>query len=564
MPTNALAFNYLGLAYHQTGRLPEAEKAYQRALGLNHDLPEVHFSLGCLYLEQNRIDAAKSELTTFTLRRSNSLEGWLRLGTAHLRAVGSGPAYARSAELSAAERSFGEALRLNPADPEALNGIGLARLQRNRVSEALQSFTKALEAQPNFAPALLNLAVVHHQQLNDKGAALRHYQHYLSLKPAPNNAPAVEALVAQIQRELAPPTPARPTPLVQSPPTNMLAAAPQPTPILKTNQPEPPKVQSVARTAPTNPPRTAAQPKAEPPSETPKKVASAPARTTPNPPPATNTPPQVVRVAEEPAIREAQDDPSKPTVAPPTASPLVTTAAVSGLPKQPKQPKRSILQKINPAKLFSGGSKAPASPTAGSPTTDGAAATRDPNPQITGTADTPLPRGLPRYAYKAPKKPSPGNRTEAERWFAQGVQEQQSQRVADSIRTYRRATQLDPAYYEAYYNLGLAASENRDFTQALTAYEYALSLRPQSRDARYFFATTLKQAGYPLDAMAEFEKLVASFPNDVRTHLALGNLYAQQLNQPNKARMHYLKVLEIDPNHPQAPTIGYWLSYHPR
>jgi Flp pilus assembly protein TadD len=43
-------------------------------------------------------------------------------------------------------------------------------------------------------------------------------------------------------------------------------------------------------------------------------------------------------------------------------------------------------------------------------------------------------------------------------------------------------------------------------------------------------------------------------------HLALGNIYAQQLHDPAQARAHYLKVLQLDPRNPQATDIQFWLS----
>ena len=96
MPTNALALNYLGLAFHQAGQVPEAERAYLRALALNHDLTEVHYDLGCLWLNPgNKPEQAKAELISYTLRRPNSPEGWLKLGEAQLR----------THELAAAEKS---------------------------------------------------------------------------------------------------------------------------------------------------------------------------------------------------------------------------------------------------------------------------------------------------------------------------------------------------------------------------------------------------------------------------------------------------------------------------
>ena len=66
----------------------------------------------------------------------------------------------RAREPSAAEKSFNEALRLNPQSLEAMNGLGLAKLQRGRAAEAAQCFESALKQQPDYRPALLNLAIV--------------------------------------------------------------------------------------------------------------------------------------------------------------------------------------------------------------------------------------------------------------------------------------------------------------------------------------------------------------------------------------------------------------------
>jgi tetratricopeptide (TPR) repeat protein len=111
--------------------------------------------------------------------------------------------------------------------------------------------------------------------------------------------------------------------------------------------------------------------------------------------------------------------------------------------------------------------------------------------------------------------------------------------------------------------LGLAATQAGNFPAALTAYESALAVQPRSLDARYNFALVLKQANYIADAVNELERVVVTYPNETRAHLALGNLYAQQLQQPAKARQHYSKVLEVEPRHPQARDIRYWLAANP-
>ena len=91
----------------------------------------------------------------------------------------------------------------------------------------------------------------------------------------------------------------------------------------------------------------------------------------------------------------------------------------------------------------------------------------------------------------------------------------------------------------------------------------ALAIQPDSVDARYNFGLALKVAGHVTDAVNELNKIVASNPDEVRAHLALGNIYAQQLNDPAPARQHYLKVLQLDPGNSQAPDIQFWLSSNP-
>ena len=100
LPTNAAAWNYLGLSYHRSHRPADAENAYRRALLLNHDLGEARYNLGCLLLEQNRLEAAKSELLAFTLRRGNSLDGLMMLGATQMRLK----------DFTGAEKSYGDAL----------------------------------------------------------------------------------------------------------------------------------------------------------------------------------------------------------------------------------------------------------------------------------------------------------------------------------------------------------------------------------------------------------------------------------------------------------------------
>jgi tetratricopeptide (TPR) repeat protein len=182
-------------------------------------------------------------------------------------------------------------------------------------------------------------------------------------------------------------------------------------------------------------------------------------------------------------------------------------------------------------------------------------------PGDSGVSNKPIEPG--RYGYLSPAPPKPGNRREAEAAFAQGQKSQRADRPAEALPAFRRAAQLDPSCFEAYYSVGLTAFRLRSFPVALTAWEYALALRPDNADVRYNFALTLKAAGYPRDAVDELEKLLSLHPDEARGHLTLGNLYAEELRDVSRARQHYYKVLQLDPRNPQAQAIRYWLVANP-
>jgi tetratricopeptide (TPR) repeat protein len=169
---------------------------------------------------------------------------------------------------------------------------------------------------------------------------------------------------------------------------------------------------------------------------------------------------------------------------------------------------------------------------------------------------------FPRYRYRATGNLKPGDRVAAERYLGEGYQAHSRYRYSEAIGAYQKAIQSDSSFFDAHYNLGVAAFENGDLPLALSSYETALTIQPDSLKARFNFASTLEEAGYPRDAADELDKLAVMHPNEVRVHSTLGNLYAKKLGDPRRARVHYLRVLELDPRHPDATAIRYWLEEH--
>ena len=544
--TNALAaaqaWNYLGVAYHHTGDTAGSEKAYQHALSLNHDLAEAHYNLGCLLLAENKLEPARTELTAYALRRGNSPEGFLKLGVVQFRAH----------DLAAADKSFNDALRLSPQNPEALNGLGLVRIQQRRFSDAAQCFSSALKAQVDYRPALLNLAIVNQSYLKDRAAALQKYREYVALKPAPANADAVAETIRELEQEMT--SVARPATINTVPQPVVNSTPPRSTPTNLTRVASGTRPETLTNTQKANP--TSANARSSP--------GVAPASNPPVSAPA--TPVEVVRLPSEPSIKPAQDLSSQPAPThASTAQPLVTTSTLPATASSGKNGKHGFLETINPLNLFHNGEKSaprttpiPAAGSAQNQTPQAPSSTPSSSPGATAA------NAGPRYQYKSPAAPSPGDHATAQRACDQAVQAYKEHRIADAAQAYRQATQLDPAFFEAQYNYGLVATDAGNLNAALTAYEYALAIRPDSADARYNFALVLKQAKYFADAADELEALLAAHPNEARAHLALANIYAQQLSQASLARQHYSKVLELDSKNPQAAAIRLWLKANPQ
>jgi tetratricopeptide (TPR) repeat protein len=553
LPKNALAWNYLGLAYHGNGQFEPAANAYRTALSLDHKLMVVRYNLGCLYLERDNLAAAMDELKSYTLLRPAALEGWLKLGTAQLRAR----------RLEEAEKSFRTALDLHAKHPEALNGLGLVQVQRRRWQDALNHFNVAALQDPPFAPALLNSAVIQHQYLNNRSVALQRYRQYLSLQPRPADWESVESTARQLEQEL------NPAPIA----SRAALAPPAALASTKTNSPPPPGDKTPRTVTPlpasvhpaparTNVPSLTTLPKTSAPSAVPSTNALA---ATTRPPPESARPPikppapksgevstakpatvEVTQVQSDLVLKPAQELTRNPSPPLPEAPAVDRTAATN---ETTNGAKRGLLARLNP---FGGKPKAAPATPAAEPV---AARGNDPSPPLAGVT--------PRYTYLSPAAPTAGNRAESEKAFKRGLKAQKGGNRAEAVTEYQAAVKTDPANYDAYYNLGLAALGGGDTRLSLWAYEIALALKPDAEDARYNFALALKAGGYWLDACDQLQKLLAENSSDARAHLSLGNLYSQQLEQPHLAREHYVRVLELNPRHVEAPKIRYWLAANP-
>ncbi len=595
LPQDARALNYLGLAYQSSGRADEARRAYLRALEIDRNLFEANHNLGLLYLDKGDLLEAERSLRAYLASRQEDGAAWATLGMIQYRA----------GRLDDAERSFATAKQFNATGPSEWNMLGMISSQRKRYREARDRFQWVLRLDPTYAPALLNLAILNHQHLGDRQAALANYKAWLAVAPPGSNTAAVIEIIRQLEVQLGFVAPAAPPPRAE--PTNNPAPARQfvavtnaPPPASPPPATAPPQAKQVVATKTNTPPPTSAAVRSNLPVEVvrqtpvqpPKAQVTAPLTNVPAETvvaPKPTKPVEIVKVEEDAPLRAARDVAPQPLPSP--SSPASGSVASSPSPAQTETaqetiqipnptptltvgaeaPKRSFWQKANPVSWFrrDEGSRETLTPLE-TESPKKAQATVANSATRTAPARPVLPPPLrlerpapPRYVRRAPAALPEGNRAAAETEFRQAVEAHRRRDLAAAAAGYRKATTLDPAYFEAHHNLALVALDQGDLSLALLACENALVLKPDENGTRRTFAQALRQAGNTADAAEQIELILEAKPTDVPLHLAAASLYSGELGDDASAKKHYETVLALEPSHPQAGAIRSWLASRP-
>ena len=616
LPQNAPALNHLGLAYHATGKTNEARRAYLRALEIDRNRIEATYNLAITHLERGELLEAEKGLRAYLVAHPTDAAVWEALAQVQFQ----------SGRWDDAERSFATIQPAGAISADGWNTRGLLSLRKRRFKDAANCFQYAVSLDPAAATPLYNLGVTHQLQ-GDRRSAAAQYRRWLALSPGAPQSAAVQELIRQWETPATAPTalvstnaPAplvpqragRPSaPVAPSPRTNAVAVA-------VTEAPRPLATTTPPSTAPTSPARTTESPVPKP---------LAPPQITP-PPPAplqvvnVQEDPPLRPAQDEPVAKSA----AQPVAAAPTggAAPAPqkpsepATPAVASLSTAEDKTdstetddannsaKRSLWQRVtpgkwaNPAQWFRKSSETnsaaasearppgnPAEVAAKAASKSTSSPQKKPTPlsptaavgpaTAPATAATTPSRPAPRTEIASPRRPAPpryvrravgllpaGNRTAAEPHFQQGVGAHQRRDLVTAAAQYRRATEVDPSFHEAYHNLALVALDQGDLNLALVACEQALLLRPSDSESRRNFAVALKQAGHPQDAVEQIELFLTAKPTETALHLAAAGLYAGELDDPAKARGHYESVLALEPSHPQAAAIRGWLASHPK
>ncbi len=129
-------------------------------------------------------------------------------------------------------------------------------------------------------------------------------------------------------------------------------------------------------------------------------------------------------------------------------------------------------------------------------------------------------------------------------------------------KAYNKILTINPYLGKTHFNIGLLLEKQGRWNDALQEYIRAKDLEPDNSITLISIGKIQAQQGDYESAARSFSKALEIDKNSATAHKNLGILYHQFLNQPEKARMHLGRALELQPDIYGAEQIRTLLQNH--
>ena len=130
---------------------------------------------------------------------------------------------------------------------------------------------------------------------------------------------------------------------------------------------------------------------------------------------------------------------------------------------------------------------------------------------------------------------------EADEWLTKGNTAYEAKEFAEAIKCYKKATELDPSFASAYYNLGIIYAAKGMLDESISAYKKVLTIKPGYYAARNNLGAIYIQKGMLDEAISELNQVLAINPDLPNAHYNLGECYFTKGNT-KLAADHYYKA----------------------
>jgi len=205
-PHHQFSWKVLAAALKQTGKVPEALVANQKAVELDAQDAEAHYNLGNTLQELNKLEDAKASYRQAIRLKPDYAKAFSDLGNtlkklgqlkdaeaSYRQAITLAPDFAGAHfnlgvtlheldRLEEAKASYIQAIRLNPGYAEAHNNLGVTLKALGRLEDAEASYKQAIALKPDFAEAHNNLGITL-RELGRLAEAEIGYNQAIALKP---------------------------------------------------------------------------------------------------------------------------------------------------------------------------------------------------------------------------------------------------------------------------------------------------------------------------------------------------------------------------------------------
>src|SRR6476646_6407324 len=114
-------------------------------------------------------------------------------------------------------------------------------------------------------------------------------------------------------------------------------------------------------------------------------------------------------------------------------------------------------------------------------------------------------------------------------WFDLGFAQSHQGKTTEAIAAYKKATQLDPKWFESQQNLGLALAKSGDLTAAASALKTAVTLKPivggqQALAGAWLSLAQVTEESQPQDSLVAYQKAAELDPANSEAQLGAARI----------------------------------------
>jgi len=149
-------------------------------------------------------------------------------------------------------------------------------------------------------------------------------------------------------------------------------------------------------------------------------------------------------------------------------------------------------------------------------------------------------------------------------WFDLGFAQSHLGKSAEAIAAYKKAVALDPKWFEAQQNLGLALAKSGDLSAAAAALKIAVTLKPtiggqQALVAAWLSLAQVTEESQPQDSLAAYQKAAELDPTNSEAQFGVARM-AERSGNAAAAEQQYLKLAATGNNGSIEQLIGLYLK----